>query len=84
MEVKVLGMGCARCKALCAEVETALHRLGLEASVTKVEKPDEIRRYAILMTPALVIDEKIKAAGRIPTAAELDRWLVEASAARTR
>ena len=79
MEVKVLGAGCERCKTLCGAVDQAIRRLGIDATITKVERPDEIKTYRVLMTPALVIDGKIKAAGRIPGPAELDEWLAAAS-----
>jgi small redox-active disulfide protein 2 len=78
MEVKVLGTGCARCKTLCGEVDKAIQRLGIDATITKVEKIDEIQTYRVLMTPALVVDGKVKAAGRIPSPAELDEWLAAA------
>ena len=67
MDVKVLGTGCARCKQLFDETEKALRELGTEANLTKVEKLDEIMSYRVLMTPALVIDGSVKAAGHIPS-----------------
>jgi small redox-active disulfide protein 2 len=75
MEVKVLGTGCSRCHALYDEVDRALQRLGVEATLTRVERIDEILRSGVMATPALVIDGQVKAAGRIPTTAELTTWL---------
>ena len=79
MEIKVLGPGCSNCKKLHAETEKALRQLGLEVPVTKVEKIDEIVTYGAMMTPALVINGKVKAAGRIPTQTELTSWLATAA-----
>ena len=79
MEIKVLGPGCSNCKKLHAETEKALHQLGLTASVTKVEKIDEIVAYGAMMTPALVVNGKVRAAGRIPSQAELTSWLATAA-----
>ena len=31
--------------------------------------------YGVMLTPALVIDEEVKASGRIPAAAEIAAWL---------
>jgi small redox-active disulfide protein 2 len=75
MDVKVLGTGCARCHTLYDEVDRALKDLGLEATLTRVERIDEILRFGVMATPALVIDGQVKAAGRIPTTAELTGWL---------
>lgn len=79
MDIKVLGTGCAKCKKLFDETAQTLQQLGIEAKLTKVEKLDEIMRYRVLMTPALVINGQVKAAGRIPTRAELTNWLTTAA-----
>jgi small redox-active disulfide protein 2 len=75
MEIKVLGTGCAKCKKLYAEAEQAIAQAGVPAALTKVEKLDEIMSYAVLMTPALVIDGEVKSSGRIPKAAEIVAWV---------
>ncbi|HEY3452421.1 MAG TPA: thioredoxin family protein [Myxococcales bacterium] len=80
MEVKVLGTGCAKCKKLYEATEKALQELGVSATLTKVEKLDEIMAFNVLMTPALVIDGEVKSAGRIPNAAELRNLLTTAAA----
>ena len=79
MEIKVLGPGCANCKRLYAEAEKAVRLLGMKATITKVEKFEEIRAYKIMMTPGLVINGQVKAAGRIPDAAEITTWLATAA-----
>jgi small redox-active disulfide protein 2 len=71
MEIKVLGPGCANCKRLYAEAEKAVAQSGQQATITKVEAIEDIVAYGILMTPGLVIDEKVVASGRIPGAAEI-------------
>ncbi len=79
MDIKVLGTGCARCKKLYAETEKALAQLGLTATLGKVEKIEEILAYKVMATPALVIDGQVKAAGRIPSQAELTSWITTAA-----
>ena len=71
MEIKVLGPGCSNCKRLYAEVEKAIALSGQTATITKVEAMEDIMAYSILRTPGLVIDEKVVASGRIPSAAEI-------------
>jgi small redox-active disulfide protein 2 len=80
MNVKVLGTGCAKCKKLYAEVEKALVQAGVPASVEKVEKVDEIMKYGVMNTPALVIDGQVKCSGRIAPAPEIASWLATAAA----
>jgi small redox-active disulfide protein 2 len=80
MEIKVLGPGCANCKRLQAEAEKAIALSGQKATVTKVEAIEDIVAYGILRTPGLVIDEKVVASGRIPTAAEIATMITTALA----
>lgn len=80
MNVKVLGPGCAKCKKLYAEVEKAVTQSGLPASLEKVEKIDEIMKYGVMTTPALVIDGEVKCSGRIASIPEIVAWLTTAAA----
>ena len=63
MEIKVLGTGCASCKALFNTVQQAVEDLGIEATVIKVEDLMKIMSYNVLSLPAFVIDEKVVAKG---------------------
>jgi small redox-active disulfide protein 2 len=79
MEIKVLGTGCPKCKKLYEEAQKAIAQAGLEATLSKVEKIDEIMKYAVMMTPALVVAGEVKCAGRIPQVAEMVTWLMNAA-----
>ena len=79
MKIKVLGVGCAKCKKLYVEAEKAVTALGMPAEIEKVEKIDEIMAYGVMATPALVVDAEVKCAGRIPTAAEIVSWITAAA-----
>ena len=63
MEIKVLGTGCASCKALFNTVQQVVEDLGVEATVIKEEDLMKIISYNVLSLPALVIDEKVVAKG---------------------
>ena len=76
--VKVLGPGCENCKNVEAVARQALAVLGVEAQVEKVTERAEIKKYPILATPGLVINEKLVCAGRIPSEAEVTTWLASA------
>ena len=77
MKIEVLGTGCAKCTKLHQLVEKVVADTGSDAEVTKVEKLDEIMKYGVAFTPALVIDGAVKAAGGIPKAAQIEVWLEE-------
>lgn len=78
LTIKVLGPGCENCKNVEAVTRQALAKLAVDAQVEKVTDYADIRKYAILATPGLVIDEKVVCAGRIPSEAEVTTWLVDA------
>jgi small redox-active disulfide protein 2 len=78
MKVQILGTGCARCKTLTANAEKAVQELGLPTEVEKVTTIKDIMKFQILMTPGLVIDGKVKAAGRIPSPEEIKQMLLDA------
>lgn len=65
MIIKVLGTGCTNCKKLEANAKDAVSKLGIEASVEKVEDLQDIMAYGVMKTPALVVDEKVKSMGKV-------------------
>jgi small redox-active disulfide protein 2 len=77
LRIEVLGIGCPRCKQLYSSVEAAARALGVEAELVKVEDLGEIARYRVLSTPALVVDGKVKAAGRALSLEQIKAYLVE-------
>lgn len=65
MKIKVLGTGCAGCKALFATVEKVVADLGIDALVVKEEDIMRIMEYNVMTLPALVVDEKVVAKGKL-------------------
>ncbi|MDI6691983.1 MAG: thioredoxin family protein [Anaerosomatales bacterium] len=80
MVIKVLGSGCANCQRLEAVAREAVARLGIDAEVEKVTDFADIMSYGIMTTPALVVDEQVKLAGRVPSVDDVVKIL---SAARS-
>jgi small redox-active disulfide protein 2 len=78
LHIKVLGSGCENCKKVEAIARQAVGNMGMQAEIIKVTNWDEIKKYPILATPGLVINEKLVCAGRIPNEAEVTTWLVNA------
>ena len=79
MKIKVLGPGCAKCKKLYAEAEKAVAAAGVAADLEKVEKIDEIVAYGVMLTPALVIDEKVVTSGRVLSSGDIAKLIATAA-----
>lgn len=63
--VKVLGSGCAKCNQLEANVKAALEQLGMESNIEHVTDLSQIAAYGVMSTPALVVDDKVVAYGKV-------------------
>ncbi len=71
MIIKILGTGCPKCKKLEANVRQVVESAGIEATIEKVIDLDKIMDYGVMMTPALVIDEKVVSSGKVLTADDI-------------
>lgn len=79
LEVRVFGPGCARCKQLFEMVRDVMAAEGIAGDVEYVQDVAEFAAYGVMITPALVINGEVKAAGRIPKRRELADWLKDAA-----
>jgi small redox-active disulfide protein 2 len=80
MEIRILGPGCPKCGEVEKRVINALAELNVASDVEKVTDIKRMMSYGILATPGLVINGKIKSAGRIPRIEEIKAWIQEAAA----
>jgi len=78
MDIKVLGPGCAKCHSLEKTVKEVVAALKLDIRVEEVKDMKKIMQYPILMTPGLVINEKVVMSGKIPSKAEVERYIMAA------
>jgi small redox-active disulfide protein 2 len=77
MEIKILGTGCPKCKALEKMVINTLAEQDVAADVTKVEDIVKIMGYGIMHTPGLVINGKVVLSGRLPSPLEVKELIVK-------
>ena len=77
MKIQILGTGCAKCKTLAANVEKAVQEMGLHSEIEKVTEIKDIMKFQLLATPGLVINGKVRAAGRVPSPDEIKQLLSE-------
>ena len=75
MEIKVLGAGCAKCKAAYAVFGKVVQEQGIDATLVKVEDIMELLNYNIMTTPAVVVDGEVKLKGHVPTENEVKKIL---------
>lgn len=68
MEIKVLGPGCSNCHKMEELTKQAVKELGITAEVVKITDIGDIARHGILSTPGLIVNGKVKHAGKpLPT-----------------
>jgi small redox-active disulfide protein 2 len=77
VSVKILGTGCKKCQTLEAKVRDLVSANNIDAAVEKVTDIQEMVKYGIMMTPGLIINEKVKSFGIIPKDDQLISWLKE-------
>jgi small redox-active disulfide protein 2 len=78
VEIRVLGMGCPQCRKLCENVKSAARDLGLDCEIIMFMGVYDFRRFGMPMTtPALIIDGKIKIAGKVASVEEIKDLLLK-------
>lgn len=79
LQIKVLGPGCPSCDKLEQDLMAVMAELNLPADLDHVRDVKEIACYGVMGNPALVINGKVVAAGRVPSRSQLKEWLKIAS-----
>ena len=79
LQIKVLGPGCPDCERLERDLMTVMTELNLPADLDHVRDVKEIACYGVMGNPALVINGKVVAVGRVPSKNQLKEWLKAAS-----
>ena len=77
VSIKVLGTGCKKCQNLENKVRELVSSNNIDATVEKVTDIQEMVNYGIMMTPGLIINEKVKSFGIIPKDDQILNWLKE-------
>lgn len=78
MDIKVLGTGCANCKATIALIDQIAQAKGVAVKLEKVEELRDIMAYGVMSTPGVVINGKVVHAGGMPTRDKIEQWLAAA------
>jgi len=73
--IKVLGTGCANCKATLKLIDNAAKKNGVDIELEKIEEMSEIVGYGVMSTPGVVLDGKVVHAGGVPSIDKVNEWL---------
>jgi small redox-active disulfide protein 2 len=74
-KIQILGTGCPKCKKLAENAETAVKELEIEFEIEKVSDINEMIKFGVMMTPALVVDGEVKVVGKVPSPDEIKQML---------
>ncbi|ADE87338.1 thioredoxin family protein [Rhodobacter capsulatus] len=77
MEIKVLGTGCAKCKATADLIAQVAAEAGKPVEIVKIEEMRQIVGYGVMTTPAVVVGEKVVHKGAVPSRDQVLVWLQE-------
>jgi small redox-active disulfide protein 2 len=75
-KIQILGTGCPKCKALTQNAEAAAKQLGDDYTIEKVTDINEIIKFGVMMTPALVVDGQVKVVGKVLSPEQIKQLLV--------
>ncbi len=73
--IKVLGTGCANCKATLKLIEDTARAKGVAVQLEKVESIADIMAHGVMSTPGVVIDGKVVHTGGVPDRKKVEGWL---------
>lgn len=77
MLIQVLGTGCAKCTKLAVQAEEAAKKAGVDYTLEKVSEIDKIMSFGVMVTPALVVDGKLKCSGNVPSVEQIVTMLTK-------
>lgn len=75
MTIKILGTGCPKCHSLEANAKKAIAQAGITATVEKVTDLNAIMDFGVMVTPALVVDDTVKSAGKVLSPDDILKFL---------
>ena len=74
-KVQILGTGCPKCRQLAANAEAAAKALGIEYEIEKITDLNEMARFGVMVTPALVVDGRVRSVGKVPSVDQIKGML---------
>jgi len=82
LTIRVLGRPCVTCNKLKVMLIDILQEKNIAADIEDIQDLDEIWRYGVTKTPALIINGEVKSAGIQPPRVQIEQWIEEATAVK--
>lgn len=74
MNIKVL-VSCCSDYGLKETTEEIIKDMGVDATIEKIKDMQTIMAYGVMKAPAIVINEKVKSMGRVPSKDEIRKFI---------
>jgi small redox-active disulfide protein 2 len=74
-KIQILGTGCPKCKQLAENAENAAKEMSIAYEIEKVTKINDIMKFGVMITPALVVDGQVKIVGKVASKEEIKSML---------
>ena len=78
LTIRVLGRPGVTCNKIKVMLIDILQEKKVAADIEDVQDLDEIWRYGVTKTPALIINGEVKSAGFQPPRVQIEKWIEEA------
>lgn len=73
--IKVLGAGCTSCHQQYEYAKEAAKNMGLSVEVGYITEMEKVMEYGVMSMPALVVNEKVVAMGKVLKTADVEKLL---------
>lgn len=74
-EIKVLGIGCAKCIKTAELIQAVANNCGIQVHVVKDSSPEVILKHGVMSTPAVIVDNQLMHSGSIPDIKKIEKFL---------
>jgi small redox-active disulfide protein 2 len=78
LNIKVVGTGCMNCEKLAEMCKEVIEENKIDAEIEKITDINNFADLGIMMTPGLLLNNKVVSSGKLPTKSTLAHWINDA------
>jgi small redox-active disulfide protein 2 len=79
LNIKVVGNGCLNCQKLAALCREVVEENNIQAEIEKITDVNTFADIGIMMTPGLLLNNKVISSGKIPSKSTLTHLINDAN-----